>query len=140
MLWKSKRKGKGEIFVNKLTKAYLSQGNNKFESIVAVELAIKKSFSIPKPLGCDVWEIFLDMDDVWGLYKAWKKNPVFELYIEYSAKENEKTILETVCGKIQVTDIAPSKFPHGPHSVRGVAKSLKMSSKEAFVREKVQFD
>ena len=125
--------------MSKLEKAYLTQGNNKFESIVAVEMTTKRAMSLPKSIGCDEWEIFLDMDDVWGLYKASQKNPIFELYIEYSSKENGKLLVETVCGKMRITDIASSRLPHGPHSVRGISKDLKMSSKEKFTREKVEF-
>lgn len=126
--------------MSKLEKAYLTQGHKKFESIVAVELTIKKAMSMPKPKGCDVWEIFLDMDDVWGLYKAWQKNTKFKLYVEYSAKEDKKPLLETICGEMEIVSIAPNKRLNGPHSVKGFSRVMKMSSKEKFVREKVQFD
>lgn len=125
--------------MSKLTKAYLAQGNKKFESIVAVEMSIKKAMSFPVPVGCDVWEIFLDMDDILSLYKAWQKNPKFRIYIEYTSKENGKPLVETICGKIEIESIVPSRMLNGPHSVRGFSKVLKMSSKDEFIREKVQF-
>jgi hypothetical protein len=128
--------------LSKLEKAYLSQGHKKFESIVAVEMTIKKAMSFPAPRGCDEWEIFLDMDDVWGLYKVWQKDPIFQLYIEYSAKDaNGKPLMETICGEVRVTDIASnSQSSTGrPHMVRGTSRALKMSSKDKFIKEKVQF-
>jgi hypothetical protein len=126
--------------LSKLTKAYLLQGKQKFDSIIAVEMTIKKALSVPVPQGCDIWEIFLDMDDVWGLYKAYKKNNNFILHIEYTVKENGKPLLETVHGDFQIVDIAYDVLPRGkPHSVRGVSNNLIMSSKEEFIREKVQF-
>jgi hypothetical protein len=125
--------------LSKLTKAYLAQGKKKFDSVVAVEMSIKKAMSFPVPVGCDEWEIFLDMDDVSSLYKAWQKNSKFRLYIEYTAKENGKPLVETVCGEIMIESIVPNGISNRPHSVRGFSKVLKMSSKEEFVREKVQF-
>lgn len=127
---------------SKLKKAYLTQHNNKYESIVAVELTIKKAMSMPKPRGCDVWEIFLDMDDVWGLYKAFQKNRMFNVYVEYTATDaNGKPIVETITGEIEVTDIVCAPVPTGrPHSVKGRSTNLKFSTKEKFIREKVQFD
>jgi len=124
--------------MSKLERAYLVQGNEKFESIVAVEFTIKKAMSMPKPAGCNEWDIFLDMDNVFSLIKAWKKNPYFSLYIEYSAKDEKgNPLTETIAGDMRIIDIVPSS--NGPNSVKGVSDALKMSSKQKFVREKVQF-
>jgi hypothetical protein len=128
--------------MNKLTNAYLLQGNKKFTSIIAVDLRTTVSVAGPhKSKGPNVWKIFLDMDNVWGLHKICKKNSMFQLFIEYTLKDdNGKPIIETVQCEMEVTDIVPSRSPNGPNSVKGISSNLIASSKEAFIWEKVQFD
>jgi hypothetical protein len=122
--------------MSKLKKVYLKQGKEIFDDIESVDMMISTKACSP----AKKWCIELEMNDVWGLYKAWKKNPMFSLHIEYSSSMGgTQSLCETVTGEVMIVSIQIDKVSKKPYSVIGYSDNLNFSSKEQFVREKVQF-
>lgn len=122
--------------MSKLKKIYLTQGKEIFKNIQSVDM--DKSANILS----DKWHIELEMDDIWGLYKAWKKNPIFSLHIEYSSfMGGTQSLCEIVTGEVTITSIQTriKISMNKQYTVIGYSSNLNFSSKEQFVREKVEF-
>ena len=120
--------------MSKLKKVYLTQGKEIFKNIQSIDM--DKSANILS----NKWHIELEMDDVWGLYKAWKKNATFSLHIEYSSSMGgTQSLCETVTGEVMIVSIQIDKVSKKPYTVMGYSNNLNFSSKEQFVREKVEF-
>jgi hypothetical protein len=122
--------------MSKLKKVYLIQDKEIFKNIQSVDM--NKSANILS----DKWHIELEMDDIWGLYKAWKNNQTFSLHIEYSSFMGDtQSLCEIVTGEVTITSIQTKikVSMKKPYTVIGYSNNLNFSSKEQFVREKVQF-
>ena len=122
--------------MSKLKSAYFQQGKVRYH-IPSCNFEMNKRVDrTPK------WEIFLETSDVWGLYKATKKDRSFVFHIEFTEREKDIDILETIHGNVQIIDIAVNNNGVFPISyiIRFLAQQLSFSNEITSTREKVQFD
>lgn len=116
----------------------MQQGSKKF-NLGYVELDIQKTVGKPN------WEVTIRADDIWGVYKAWTKNQMFQLHAEWTSKSYGVTVLEVISGMFAIMEIDPNKKPSQSsgrecYTLSGFSPNLSVSGVPDNERVKVQFD
>lgn len=126
--------------MSKFLRAYLTQGKKKYNDILSVDMTIKKAMSTPiLSRDYDIWQIELEIGRGKELIEDWRVNQTFQLFVEYSAVEKCKSVIETIAGEMLIEKIKLDV--QKPCFIKGTSKGMKFSSKEDFsTKEKVQFD
>lgn len=128
----------GAIQLSKFMRAWLTQGKKKYDGILSVDMTIKKAMSISVlSRDCDIWKIELEIGRGKELSDDWKLNQMFNLFVEYSA-EDKNPVIETISGEILIQKF--KFYEQKPCLIKGTSIDLKFSSKDRFIKEKVQFD
>jgi hypothetical protein len=107
------------------------QGNKKYEDISSVDMTIN--------VRGNMWEIEIEMGEIetQRLSKDWQKKQMFWLHVESTAMKDKVPLIETITGEMIVTEMKLDSLH--PCRVKGISSNIHCSSKEGFVREKVQF-
>jgi hypothetical protein len=116
--------------MSKFLRAYLVQGNKKYEGISSVDMTVKVN-------GGDIWEIELKIDNAQKLCKDCDNNKMFRLHIESTSMKDSKPMIETTTGEILITEI--EFLSQTQCRVNGIASNIRWASREGITREKVQF-
>jgi hypothetical protein len=131
--------------MSKFKRAYLQQGKQRYNlHSVSLDITTRVGNS-PKYVNSPQWEVKLEIDinDVWGIYKAWEKNPIFDLLVEWTSKR-DKPEIEHMDGTIMILEIKEDKTRGATlpkvYFINAISSKLNLSTTAEFEPVKVQFD
>ena len=127
--------------MNKLKEIFLLQGGRKFNlgRAGSAGLDISKTITLCKNVrNSPSWEVIIESPDVEKIYDAWQTNHMFTLHAEWTARERDQKLLESVYGEIEIVEIMTNKNCKG-WFIKGLAPKLHFSSSRYAAKEKVQF-
>ena len=131
--------------MSKLKELWLRQGHKTYTFAGSIDLEFNKKIIVcgpNKPSKPDkAWDVTIEVQDIWAVFKAWEKNRIFRLHVEYTSKSNGKINLEVVDGKLIILDIIKDKKNlgmSGGYIMHGFSPDLNV--KDDNEKEVVQFD